>query len=205
MKKSFSLLEIILVISLIGLLYTIFIPKQNNNKLDELTNRLSLYISTLRYKALIDNKYDSDDSLWHKQRWTIKFFRCRKSVGGIYYVIYSDRNNSGHPRIEDSLKDSLTNKNIYSTNQCTQNNENSKYVLLTKNFGISDINIACNDTTSLGQLSFGNDGKVYTKLSSFENTSSEYELNSKCIIKLITNDNKSREIEIYPYTSYNKI
>lgn len=204
MKKSFSLLEIILVISLIGLLYTIFLPKQNNNKLDELTNRLSMYISTLRYKALIDDKYDSDNSLWHKQRWTIKFFRCRKSVGGIYYVIYSDRNNSGHPRIEDSLKDSLTNKNIYSTNQCTQNNENSEYVLLTKNFGISDINITCNDTTSLGQLSFGNDGKVYTKLSAFENTSTEYELNSKCIIKLITNDNKSSEIEIYPYTSYNK-
>lgn len=52
MKKSFSLLEIVLVISLIAFLYTIFIPKTKINNLDELTSKLSLYLSHLRYKAL---------------------------------------------------------------------------------------------------------------------------------------------------------
>lgn len=204
MKKSFSLLEIILVISLIGFLYTMFLPKTKINHIDEVSSKLSLYITYLRYKAFIDDKYDWEDSLWHKKRWTIKFLRCRQSVGGIYYTIYSDKNKSGHPSSEDSLKDPLTNKNIYTSNMCKENSLNSKYVLLTKEFGISDVQISCNETTSLGQLSFGSDGKIYSKLSAYNNESNEYEIDKPCTIKLISQDNESREIEIYPNTGYNK-
>ena len=116
MKKSFSLLEIILTILLIALIYTMFLPKNKINYTNEIIIRLELYISYVRYKALIDDKFDSKGNLWYKKRWTIKFFRCRESVGGIYYAIYSDNNKSGHPGIEDSLKDPLTQKNIYSSN-----------------------------------------------------------------------------------------
>ena len=204
MKKSFSLLEIILVISLIGFLYTMFLPKTKINHIDELSSKLSLYLTHLRYKALIDDKYDSKDSLWHKKRWTIKFLRCRESVGGIYYTIYSDKNKSGHPSAEDSLKDPLTNKNIYTSNICNENSLNSKYVLLTKEFGISDVQISCNETTSLGQLSFGSDGEIYSKLSAFNNESNEYKIDKPCSIKLISKENNSGEIVIYPNTGYNK-
>ena len=175
-----------------------------NNLLDELSSKLSLYLTHLRYKALIDDKYDSKDSLWHKKRWTIKFLRCRESVGGIYYTIYSDKNKSGHPSAEDSLKDPLTNKNIYTSNICNENSLNSKYVLLTKEFGISDVQISCNETTSLGQLSFGSDGEIYSKLSAFNNESNEYKIDKPCSIKLISKENNSREIVIYPNTGYNK-
>ena len=204
MKKSFSLLEIILVISLIGFLYTMFLPKTKINHIDELSSKLSLYLTHLSYKALIDDKYDSKDSLWHKKRWTIKFLRCRESVGGIYYTIYSDKNKSGHPSAEDSLKDPLTNKNIYTSNICNENSLNSKYVLLTKEFGISDVQISCNETTSLGQLSFGSDGEIYSKLSAFNNESNEYKIDKPCSIKLISKENNSREIVIYPNTGYIK-
>ena len=205
MKKSFSILELILTITLISFLYTIFLPKNKINDLDELTNRISLYLSYIRYIALIDNKYDFNDSLWHKKRWTVKFFRCREKEDGIYYSIYSDNNKSGHPSAEDSLKDPLTKKNIYSSNSCKENNSNSKYVLLTKSFGITDVNISCNETTSLGQLSFGSDGKVYSKLSAYENESAEYEIKETCSIKLVAKDGKNREILIFPETSYSKI
>ncbi|MFA9240611.1 MAG: type II secretion system protein [Candidatus Paceibacteria bacterium] len=181
-----------------------FLPKTKINHIDELSSKLSLYLTHLRYKALIDDKYDSKDSLWHKKRWTIKFLRCRESVGGIYYTIYSDKNKSGHPSAEDSLKDPLTNKNIYTSNICNENSLNSKYVLLTKEFGISDVQISCNETTSLGQLSFGSDGEIYSKLSAFNNESNEYKIDKPCSIKLISKENNSREIVIYPNTGYNK-
>ena len=112
MKKSYFLLEIVLTISLIAFLYTLFIPKNRINNLEELTNRISLYISYTRFKAFINDKFDSEDNLWHKKRWTIKFFRCRETEDGIYYSIYSDNNKSGHASAEDSLKDPLT-KKIY--------------------------------------------------------------------------------------------
>ena len=205
MKKSYFLLEIVLTISLIAFLYTLFIPKNRINNLEELTNRISLYISYTRFKAFTDDKFNLKDNLWHKKRWTIKFFRCRESEDGIYYSIYSDNNKSGHPSAEDSLKDPLTKKNIYSSNYCKENNSNSKYVLLTKSFGITDVNISCNETTSLGQLSFGSDGKVYSKLSNYENESSEYEIKEPCNIKFFTKDGKNKEIIIFPETSYSKI
>ena len=161
-------------------------------------------MSYTRYKALIDEKFDNTDSLWHKKRWTIKFFRCRNSEDGIYYSIYSDNNKTGHPSSEDSLKDPLSNKYIYSSNYCKENNANSKYVLLTKNFDIENVNISCNNTSSLGQLSFGNDGKVYSRLSNYENESEEYEIKSPCEIKLRTKNGEEGRILIENLTGYVK-
>jgi len=110
MKKSFTILELMIVILLLGFLYTQFLPKNKIDYLDEAINRLSLYLSEVRYKALIDDKFDLKDNLWHKKRWTLKFFRCRDEVDGIYYSIYSNTNESGTPSADDSLKDPLTQK-----------------------------------------------------------------------------------------------
>lgn len=204
MKKSFSILEIILVLLLLAILYTSFIPKFNKSKIDEVSNRLVLYLKQTRYLSLLDNKYDDENDLWFKKRWTLKFLRCRESVGGFYYTIYSDKNNSGHPGSTDSLKDPLSNKNIYSSNYCEEKDENSKYVLLTKNYHITNIEVSCNETSSLGQLSFGNDGRVYSKLSNKENEENEYEIEENCIIKLQDKYGEKREIEISSKTGFTK-
>jgi type II secretory pathway pseudopilin PulG len=201
MKKSFTLLELIFVIKILIVLYKFFIPNQKINKLNEVINRLDLYISHIRYQALIDDKF-SNDTLWHKKRWTLKFFRCRESVGGIYYSIYSDENLSGHPNASESFKDPLTNKNIYSSNLCNETNNNSKYVLLSKNFGIKDVKISCNSTTSLGQISFGKDGRVYSRLSNIDNESFEYEIIKSCSIKFIDENDNFKELIINPKTGY---
>ena len=68
MKKSFSLLEIVLTILLISFIYTIFLPKNRINYIDEVTTRMQLYISYVRYKALIDDKFNSEEPLWHKKK-----------------------------------------------------------------------------------------------------------------------------------------
>ena len=204
MKRSFSFLELILTLTLLTFLYTIFIPKHNTNNINELTDKLSLYISYVRYKALLDEKYDENDSLWHKKRWTIKFFRCRDEEDGIYFSIYSDKNKTGHPSTEDSLKDPLSNKYIFSSNYCKENAKNSKYVLLTKNFNVENIDMSCNSTSSLGQLSFGSDGKVYSKLSNHENESNEYEINSPCEIRLRTKKGEEGKVLIESITGYVK-
>lgn len=203
MKKSFSILEITLVITLIVFLYTTFTPQSNSiNKLNEITNRLTLYISYTRLKALIDNKFDNNDSRWHKKRWSIKFLRCRNDEDGIYFSIYSDNNETGQISKIDTLKDPLTNKYIYSSNYCEENNSNSKYVLLTKNFDIENIQISCNDTTSLGQLSFGDDGKVYSKLSANPDEFDKYEIKEPCFIKIISKDKQEKEIKISERTGF---
>ncbi len=201
-KKSFLLIELIFVIIIISIVSYTLIPKPVDVKLDTITKRLTLYLNHTRYKSFIDDKYSLNEELWHKRRWTLKFFRCRESVGGIYYVIYSDKNMSGHPGKDDSLKDPLTKKYIYSSNKCEETKDNSKYVLLTKNFDIENIELSCNNTSSLGQISFGNNGKIYSKLSNNVGEESFYEIKEPCFLKLVNNKNLTRTIKIHGNTGF---
>ncbi len=202
MKKSFSLLEVLLTIFLIILIGNFFIIKKEDNSLDLAINRILLYLKQTRYQAWIDEKDQRNNPLWHKKRWTLKFFRCKKDVGGIYYSIYSDTNMTGHPSLNESLIDPLTNKKVYSSNRCISNKNSSKYVLLTKEFGIDKVEISCNNTKSLGQISFGSDGRVYTKLSSHENKNFEYELQKRCKIRVKSGKQGSKWIIIEGGTGY---
>jgi hypothetical protein len=202
MKKSFSLIELLLTITILILIGSFFKFKFEDNSLKTLVKRLEVYLKQTRYQSLIDDKYEEDNPKWHKKRWTLKFFNCKSSVGGLYYSIYSDKNMAGHANLDESLNDPLTNKKIYSSNSCKYTDKTSKYVLLTKEFGVEKIDISCNSTSSLGQLSFGIDGKVYTKLSG---TKDEYELNTPCIIKFIDKNKKVEKLKIYPKTGYSEV
>lgn len=201
MKNSFSILELILVLFILSLITTTFYFKPYENKLLDATNRIELYLKQTRYQALIDNKENKEDSLWFRKRWTFKFFNCANDKG-IYYVIYSDENKQGHPNENESLLDPLTKKRVYSSNSCEYDENRSKYVLLTKEFDIVNTNITCNSTKGLGQLSFGNDGKVYSKLSTHENRSEDYEIKNSCYIELINKLGQKKTIKIEPNTAF---
>lgn len=202
MRRSFSLLELIFMVFIISIITINLNSKVSNNKLIDATNRLVLYLKETRYQSLVDNKINSNSNLWHKKRWTLKFFRCNKNIGGLYYVIYSDKNETGHPGLNESLNDPLTSKKIYSTNKCEESTKRSKYVLLTKEFGITDIDVSCNNTTSIGQISFGQDGKVYSKLSSYEYQEDEYEITKSCKIIIKADKIGYEEIIIEGNTGY---
>jgi len=201
MKKSFSILELILIIALVSIIGTALYLKPQENKLLEATKRIELYLKQTRYQALIDSKKNLEDSLWYRKRWTFKFFNCTNEQG-IYYVIYSDENQKGHPNEVESLFDPLTNKRVYATNTCDYSEKRSKYVLLTKEFGVTDVDISCNSTNSLGQISFGENGNVYTRLGTKTNENEKYILNRKCEIKLFNKNKEFETIVIEPKTGY---
>lgn len=202
MKKSFTILELIIVLLLLSLLYTSFIPKTNTNNIYELKNRLILQLKYLRYKALTDSKYDESDSKWHKKRWSFKIFNCNKNKDGVYYVMYSDTNNSGLIKGDEALDDPLSNKNIYSAHQCIPNNSNSKYVLLSDNFNIKEISATCKSTDAIVQISFGFDGNIYSRLSNDDGDSNNYKLEEKCIINIIDKDSNKISITVENKTGF---
>ncbi|WP_321470024.1 type II secretion system protein [Halarcobacter sp.] len=201
-KKSYSLLELILIIFIISIIYYSISLNKHDNKLDELTNRIVLYLKQTRYQALIDNKKEKNQELWYKKRWTLKFFNCKESVGGIYYVIYSDNNMTGHPNLDESLKDPLTKKRIYSSNNCEISKNTSKYVLVTKEFDVENIKLSCNSTSTIGQISYGGAGRVYSRLSSKENEENRYEIEERCKIEIISKSKEKREIIIEGKSGY---
>ena len=198
MKKSFSLLEIILVISLIAVVIVVSLPKLSISKLELATDKILIYLNYTRYTAMIDNKYSIDDNEWEKKRWTLKFQNCSNEEDGLYFVVYSDESGgTAHFKKEETLKDPLNNKYIYSGYDCIPNNNESPDILLTKKYGIVDVDISCNTTATIGQISFGKDGKIYSQLGT--NIES---ITQPCSIKLTDSNNNFSTIIIEPNTGY---
>ncbi|OCM00162.1 hypothetical protein AAX29_00160 [Aliarcobacter thereius] len=205
MKRSFLLIEIVVALILVSIVYSQFFLKNSNEKIDLFVEKLEVYLNFLRYKALIDDKRDFENRFWHKQRWSIKFLRCRENEGGgIYMSIYSDNNALGHTNFEEALKDPLTNRLITSSNFCKNNPKNSPFSIL-KNYDIQNVELSCNSTSSLGQISFGENGRIYSRLSNLEEDYFSYEITKVCKMSFTTKESYKREIEIYPKTGYIKL
>ncbi|MEA3314414.1 MAG: type II secretion system protein [Campylobacterota bacterium] len=190
-------MELIFTIILISIIIILSTPKNNLSKLNLARDKILINLSYTRYIAHIDDKFDIEDNEWDKKRWTLKFQNCSSSVGGLYYVIYSDKSGgTAHFKKEDCLKEPLTNKYLYSNSDCVASDDESKYILLTKEYGIDKVEVSCNTTTSIGQISFGYDGKIYSQLGK-----DIKEILEPCEIKFYDN-NSSVSIKIYPKTGF---
>jgi len=198
LHSAFSLLELIIVIVLISIINSISIPKNKISKLDLASDKILLYLNYTRYIAHIDNKFDIEDDKWFKKRWTLKFKNCNESIGGIYYSVFSDTNYGGRINKDECLKDPITNKYLFS-NGCKEDslNDKSKYILLTKEFGVEKVEVSCYRGTGLGYISFGYDGKVYSYIGD-----TPKEIITPCSIKLYDKYDNFSTIVIEPKTGY---
>jgi len=198
MKKSFSLIELTIVLTLIAIVLSIAIPKQKNSKLDLAVDKLVLYLNYTRYIALIDNKYDIDDKEWEKKLWSLKFQRCSKEKDGLYFVVFSDESGgTGAFKKSETLKDPLNNKYLYSGYDCEPSKNESKNILLTKEYNIAKVEVSCNTTSTIGQISFGYDGKIYSSLGM-----NIKKIMEPCIITLDDFYGNKAKIKIEPETGY---
>ncbi len=198
-KKSFSLLEIIFVLIILGIILFQIVPKNQISKLHLATQKIILYLNYTRYIAHIDNKFDIKDEQWERKRWTLKFLNCEKRIGGLYYIVYSDtKGGTAHFEKTDTLFDPLNNKYLYS-NECKEDiiNDKSKHILLTQEYGITKVDVSCNTTSTIGQISFGFDGNIYSQLGT-----NIKEITQQCQIKLFNEKNQFSTIAIEPKTGY---
>ena len=204
-KKAFVLLEILIALTLVGVIYLSVKPNTKHFESSQFIQKLNFYIKQVRLKALLNDKFQLDEDLWHKKMWTIKFLRCRNSVGGYYFSIYSDVNMTGKINKEDSYIDKLSNTYMYSSNYCNDSTSNNSDVLITKNYNINSINMTCNNTSSKGQLSFDANSRVYSKLSNNSDDYKEYLINGTCRIELVDKYGLYSEIIIDGKTGYSEV
>ena len=189
----------IFVLIIISIVISQSIPKTQISKLNLASDKIILYLNYIRYIAHIDNKFNKMDEEWERKRWTLKFQNCNKKIGGLYYIMYSDMyGGTAHVKKEDTLKDPLNNQYLYS-NGCQEDtlNDKSKHILLTKEYGIEKIDVSCNTSSSIGQISFGYDGKIYSQLGT-----NIKEIEKSCVIKLIDKENNFQNIVVESKTGY---
>lgn len=179
-----------------------FFPKNIKSNLNLAAEKIIIHLKNTRYQAMIDNKFNHLDEFWFRERWTMKFQNCSSKVGGLYYVVYSDKNHGGHINKSETLKDPLTQKWLYSNYDCDASFDESKDILLTKEYAVTKVEMSCNATSTIGQISFGYDGKVYTKLGTKPEDTYKNVLKEKCYITLYDNSNDNVTITVEPNTGY---
>ncbi len=202
MKKSFTLLELIFTLIIISIVASVLIPKPQHSNLDLAAQRVILYLKHTRYLALVDNKYKVDDPMWYKERWTMKFQNCSSKIGGLYFVVFSDENHKGSPNKTECAKDPITSRWLYSHWDCDAKADESKYILLTDEYGVTNIDISCNSTSTVGSISFGDDGQAYSRLGTKPEDKEKYQLSQTCYITLYDKDTNFIKIAIEPQTGY---
>ena len=202
-KKSFSLIEVIFTIMIIAIISSQVNLKNNLSKIKLAKQQIILHLKYTRYVAMLDNKYNHKDKLWFRKRWTMKFLNCQKEIGGIYYIIYSDENKNGKVSKEETLIDPLSHNYIYSF-QCKEDNvyDKNKLILISKRYNIKSIDISCNKTNTIGQLSFDNNGELHSKLSTKENDFNKYKIKKDCKIDIYDNKNNKETITITKNTGF---
>ena len=120
MKKAFTMLELVFVIVVMGILAGAIIPNINSNPLREAATQLLSHIRYTQHLAMIDDKFDANDSKWYMKRWQIVFGKSAYTDQQWAYTIFSDdASSSGHsnPDISEIAKDPL--KNAGDTNIAT--------------------------------------------------------------------------------------
>ena len=184
---------------ILAIVIALAVPKSSISKLHLATNKIILYLNYTRYISHVDNKFDINDEEWERKRWTIKFQNCNSNIGGLYYIVYSDMHGgtAAFKKI-DTLKDPLTGQYLYS-NGCSEDSlgDKSPYILLTKEYGITKIDVSCNTTSTIGQISFGYDGKIYSQLGT-----NIKEILNQCKITLFNDKHDSVTIVVEAKTGY---
>jgi len=99
LKKAFTLIELIFVIVIIGILSAVLVPRFDRPTLIEAAHQVISHIRYTQHLAMVDNRFNPNDSQWFQGRWQIRFFKDvkfdsmlpHKEYDDIWsYAIYSD-------------------------------------------------------------------------------------------------------------------
>ena len=196
MKKSFTLLELVFVIVVIGIIAAVVIPRQQGNSLEEAAIQVISHIRYTQHLAMVDDKFDPNDPLWFLENWQIQFESGGDQVG---YMVYTDRNHLGNASNNELAQDPLSQRSISQATGVAD---------LGGNYGISDIDFSnnCRRNGNTGrELAFDFLGRPYFFISDANPTAAnihEFLLTTQCQIILTHTDTSTITIGIEPETGY---
>ena len=99
MKKAFTMIELVFVIVLVGILSAMIAPNFQRNSVREAADQLISHIRYTQHLAMMDDKFNPNDSKWFKGRWQLHFYQNLGSDNQWSYTIFADwkGTHSGNP------------------------------------------------------------------------------------------------------------
>lgn len=222
MKSAFSLLELVLVLAILGLIFSVakFYPKDErlfmgaSQILNDIiyTRSLALRQESFRLKG---SGFEVATRQWYKSRWQLYFIRSMSATNGQQtYTIFLDKNGDGNANLgktfinqdREIAVDILNPKKLMNSGQSgviTQNDQKaSKRFNIEQNFGITraEFKGSCSAGT---RLIFDEYGRLYSPLRNAKDPYDKVLSNKQeCVLKLSNKQNKNICIVIEPLTGY---
>ena len=191
-SKSFTLIELIIVIIVVGVLTISILPRLERDGLREGMEQVVRHIRYTQHMAMVNDVYDAGKPLWYKAMWRISF-RSKNC-----YLVSSNTDfDMNYDRSESAL-DPLDKKLLYSNNKCIQEESDNSTMFLSDKYQIDSIefNSACGDNRFIAFDYLGRPHKTLTKVNDL--------FSSKCTITF-SSGARAGVIEIHPQTGYVKI
>jgi len=226
MKKAFSMLELVFVLVVIGILAAVIIPSTRTNPLQEAATQVVSDIRYTQHLAMMDDKFDSTDTNWYKERWSIRFKQdlvySLLSPAGLYsnvwaYTIYGDTSHDGNPNLSEIAKNPLNNSQYlsggYNNILHVDDEKSMKKMRLGTSYGINEVSFSGGCRSNVLYIYFDHLGRPFNSM----NTTAAYEsasagwhklLTSACKISLCegsctgTSSDTEIVISIHPETGY---
>ena len=216
MKKAFTMLELIFVIVVAGILAAMIIPSTRTNPLQEAAIQVLSHIRYTQHLAMVDDKYDANDTSWYKGRWQIVFSNNVNTNDQQAYTIFSDKSDySGDPSVTEIAKNPLNTALLLSggytgTVSLDVNHDSfigAKKLNIGMSYGVDDVNLS--GGCSNARVSFDHLGRPFTgdqnTMTGPYSAPTQRLITSDCIITLTHTDGNDLNISIEPETGYTKI
>lgn len=120
LHSAFTMLELVFVIVVIGVLAAAIIPSTRTNPLQEAAIQVFSDIRYTQHLAMMDDKFDSSDANWYKNKWQLIFGKSNSSAkdsGGYFaYTIFSDylATSTGNPDLVEIAVNPSDNSKVLS-------------------------------------------------------------------------------------------
>jgi len=213
MKKAFTLLELVFVIMVVGVLSAILITRTERSPLQEAAVQLLSDIRYTQHLAIIDDKFNAQDSDWFQKRWQIMFGKNVNSNSEWAYTIFSDTSgtSSGDANeIEIAINPMNPNQRMTGgyTGALALDYSDPSFVGMKKlnlgsSFGVDDIQFSCGQRLAFDHIGRPMRGDQSTMTGSYHSGSDRL-LKNKCTI-VLKKGTKQIQITIMPETGYANI
>lgn len=193
-------MEMIFVIVVIGILAAIVAPKSGQDKLQEAATQVLSHIRYTQHLAMIDDKFDVNDSTWFRKNWQIRF---RRNSGSSGYVIFSDSNAQGNVDDGEEAIDPLSKQRMNGFKDWQDGDLTLKYGIYGNDSGIAQSCFKADGslvTSNRGVFAFDYLGRPYRGLSNATNPT-QYLLTTDCNLTL-TSAEGNVTIKVHRETGY---
>ena len=97
------MLELVFVVVVIGILAAVILPSTKTNPVQDAAIQVLSHIRYTQHLAMVDDKFDTSDANWYKNRWQIFFAQPVASDNLWAYSIFSDSSggSTGNPDISE--------------------------------------------------------------------------------------------------------